>query len=86
MQDLGKYSYSSLSLSIIGVGRPNVVWGNFSLSEVHKLFTNFTWNDIDFDRQLKGGAVAVWFKALDLKSGGPRFKSSFLQQSGFSSR
>ena len=30
-----------------------------------------------------GGSVAEWFRALDLKSGGPRFKSSTLLLSGF---
>ena len=32
---------------------------------------------------LEGGRVAEWFKALDLKSGGPWFKSSTLPLSGF---
>ena len=31
----------------------------------------------------KGGSVAEWFRALDLKSGGPWFKSSTLLLSGF---
>ena len=31
----------------------------------------------------KGGNVAKWFRALDLKSGGPWFKSSTLPVSGF---
>ena len=31
----------------------------------------------------KGGSVAEWFRALDLKSGGPCFKSSTLLLSGF---
>jgi len=30
-----------------------------------------------------GGSVAEWFRALDLKSGGPWFKSSTLLLSGF---
>ena len=30
-----------------------------------------------------GGSVAEWFRALDLKSGGPRFKSSTILLSGF---
>ena len=30
-----------------------------------------------------GGGVAEWFRALDLKSGGPWFKSSILLLSGF---
>ena len=30
-----------------------------------------------------GGSVAEWFRALDLKSGGPRFKSSTLLLYGF---
>ena len=31
----------------------------------------------------KAGGVAEWFRALDLKSGGPWFKSSTLPLSGF---
>ena len=30
-----------------------------------------------------GGGVVEWFRALDLKSGGPWFKSSTLPLSGF---
>ena len=30
-----------------------------------------------------GGSVAEWFRALNLKSGGPRFKSSTILLSGF---
>ena len=30
-----------------------------------------------------GGSVAEWFRALDLKPGGPWFKSSTLSLSGF---
>ena len=33
--------------------------------------------------KIKGGSVAEWFRALDLKSGGPWFKSSTLLLSGF---
>ena len=32
---------------------------------------------------IKGGGVVEWFRALDLKSGGPWFKSSTLPLSGF---
>ena len=32
---------------------------------------------------LKGGSMAEWFRVLDLKSGGPWFKSSTLLLSGF---
>ena len=32
---------------------------------------------------IKGGGMARWFRALDLKSGGPWFKSSTLLLSGF---
>ena len=40
------------------------------------------WNSIpDWTRE--GGSVAVWFRALDLKSGGLWFKSSTLLLSGF---
>ena len=38
----------------------------------------------DYDYQgCFGGNVAEWFMALDLKSGGPRVKSSTLLLSGF---
>ena len=37
---------------------------------------------IEEDRKI-GGSVAEWFRALDLNSGGPWFKSSTLLQSGF---
>ena len=32
---------------------------------------------------VEGGGVVEWFRALDLKSGGPWFKSSTLPLSGF---
>ena len=38
---------------------------------------------IDFWPIKGGGGVAEWFRALDLKSGGPWFKSFTLPLSGF---
>jgi len=35
------------------------------------------------DERMKGGSAAEWFRALDLKSGGPWFKSSTLLLCGF---
>jgi len=34
-------------------------------------------------KNIKGGGVAEWFRMLDMKSGGPWFKSSTLTLSGF---
>ena len=34
-------------------------------------------------QDIKGGGMARWFRALDLKSGGPWFKSSSLPLDGF---
>ena len=38
---------------------------------------------LSFEVTFCGGGMAEWFRALDLNSGGPRFKSFTLSLSGF---